>query len=56
MAECQQTPAVEVTKKSHDDELMIESVLNVNEVMKSKVRVSLIWNIMTTIFKKGEMN
>ena len=36
MAECQQTPAVEVTNKSHDDELMPESVLNVNEVLKSK--------------------
>ena len=62
MAECQQTPAVDVTK-SHDDELMPESVLNVNEVLKSKEEnleksksVSLFWNIMTTIFKKEEMN
>ena len=36
MAECQQQPAVEVTNKSHDDELMPEFVLNVNEVLKSK--------------------
>ena len=27
---------MEVTTKSHDDELMPESVLNVNEVLKSK--------------------
>ena len=36
MAECHQTPEMEVTNKSHGNELMTDSILNDNEVLKSK--------------------
>ena len=36
MAECHQTPEMEVTNNSHGNELMPDSILNDNEVLKSK--------------------
>ena len=36
MAECQQTPVVEVTNTSHGDVLILEYVTNDNEVLKPK--------------------